>query len=198
MKPHFMLPTLMFGLFVGTPASHAAAEEYLLDPTHTYPNFSIGHLGYSVMHGRFNDSSGRVVLDREGDRSLVEVTVRATSVDTGMDKRDEHLRGPDYLDAAKYPEMTYKSSKVTYTSDRTATVEGNLTLHGVTRPLTLNVTAINCAVHPMKRTWNCGFDASASLKRSDFGVSSYVPLISDEMQLRLEAEGERKEAKSGR
>lgn len=175
------------------PLCAAAADTYDLDPTHTYPNFTISHLGFSVMHGRFNETSGTVVLDRDGAGSSVKVTVKVASLDTGMQKRDDHLRSPDFLDAAKYPEMTFESTKVTFTGEKTAKVEGNLSLHGVTRPLTLDVNAINCAVHPLKKTWACGFDASAALKRSDFGITAYLPAVGDEVSIRIEAEGDRKE-----
>lgn len=190
-----MKHTILIALLL--PFTAFAADEFTLDPTHTYPNFSISHLGFSVMHGRFNESSGTVVMDRDGGASSVKVTVKTASIDTGMDKRDDHLRKPEFLDVAKFPEMMFESTKVSFTGKDTAKVEGKLTLHGVTKPLTLDVTKIVCNVHPMKKNYVCGFDAKASLKRSDFGVAGYLPAIGDEVEIRISAEGERKEKTGG-
>jgi polyisoprenoid-binding protein YceI len=188
-----MRTALLIGsLFVLPASAMAAMDTYDLDPTHTYPNFTINHLGFSTMHGRFNSSMGTIQLDLAGKKGSVEITIEAASIDTGFKKRDDHLRSPDFLNVVEYPQITYKSTKVSFTGDKQATVEGNLTIMGVTKPVTLNVTSINCGVHPFNKKEVCGFDANATIKRSDFGVKYGLPAIGDEMKLQLEAEGVKK------
>jgi polyisoprenoid-binding protein YceI len=168
-----------------------AADTFELDPTHTYPSFAVSHMGLSIMQGRFNETHGSFVLDRKGDTSSVKVTVKTASLDSGMDARDQRLLAANFLDVEQFPEMSYESTAVSFTGEKTAKVEGKLTLHGVTRPLTLNVTSIKCAVHALKKVWSCGFEADGALKRSDYGIKTYLPDVGDEVQLRIEAEGQR-------
>lgn len=164
-----------------------AADSYTIDPSHTYPNFTISHLGFSTMHGRFNKTTGKLTMDKAKGTGSVDITIDAASIDTGFEKRNEHLRSPDFLNAAESPEITYKSTKVTITGDK-ATVEGNLTIMGTSKPVTLNVDKITCGAHPMNKKEMCGFNATAAIKRSDFGVKYGLPAIGDEMQLNLEVE----------
>jgi polyisoprenoid-binding protein YceI len=171
--------------------SAQATEKYTIDPNHTFPNFEINHLGFSTMHGRFGKTSGTMTIDWEKNTGSVDVTIDAASVDTGFGKRDEHLRGPDFLNSAEFPEITYKSTSVAI-KGKTATVEGNLTIAGTTKPVTLNVKSINCADHPFQKGVHvCGFDAEAKIKRSDFGVTYGSPGIGDEMKLVFEVEAKR-------
>lgn len=175
-------------------AAHAAAESYTIDPQHTFPNFKINHLGFSTMYGRFGETSGTLTIDRENDTGSVNVVIDAASIDTGFKKRDDHLRSPDFLNVVEFPEITYRSTKVALHDDDSATVEGNLTIQGVSKPVRLNVSSINCAVHPMdpkKEKFVCGFDASAKINRSDFGIDYALPAIGDEMEIMLEVEAER-------
>jgi len=172
----------------------AASESYTIDPNHTFPNFTINHLGYSTMHGRFGKTSGKLTLDRDAMMGSVEVVIDAASVDTGFGKRDDHLRSPDFLNVGEFPTITYKASNVKLNKDGTGKVNGKLTLAGVTKPVTLDVDRMHCATHPFdpsKMKFVCGFDASATIKRSDFGVSYGLPGIGDEMQLSFELEAQR-------
>lgn len=168
--------------------SAIAADSYAIDPSHTYPHFAISHLGFSTMHGRFNSTTGKIVMDRKGTGSSVEVKIEAKSIDTGFQKRDDHLRSADFLNVAEFPEITYKSTKVTFSGESAATVEGNLTMAGVTKPVTLNVGHIKCAVNPQIKKDVCGFDATAKIKRSDFGIKYALPNIGDDMALTFEVE----------
>lgn len=178
---------------VSVPALSQAAEQYIIDPTHTYPHFEISHLGFSTMKGRFDKTDGALSIDWAKKSGSVSIKIDAASVNTGFAKRDDHLRSPDFLNAAEFPAITYKSTKVTIKDDKTATVEGDLTMVGVTKPVTLNVSRINCGDHPMKKgTYVCGFDASAKIKRSDFGVKYALPAVGDDMALTFEVEAERK------
>lgn len=169
----------------------AAQESYTIDPLHTFPNFTIDHLGFSTMHGRFGKTTGKLTVDREKGTGSVDVKIDAASVNTGFDKRDDHLRSPDFLNVVEFPEITYKSTKVTIKPDKTGVVEGNLTLAGVTKPVRLDVKRMNCAINPMdpkKEKFVCGIDATAKIKRSDFGVKFALPAVGDEMNIALEVE----------
>jgi len=165
----------------------AVADTFTIDPNHTYPNFKISHLGFSTMHGRFGQTSGHLSMDREKGTGSVEVVIEAASVDTGMKKRDDHLRSPDFFNTMEFPQITFTSTKLTY-HGKGATVDGNLTMKGVTKPVTLEVAKINCGTHPFNKKYVCGFDATASLKRSDFGINYGLPAIGDEVQLEIEVE----------
>ncbi len=168
-----------------------AATEYRLDPSHTYPHFSIRHLGVSTTIGRFNETSGTLVMDRENDVGSLNVVVKTASVDSGHAARDEHVRKEDFLFVEQYPEMTYQSTKVTFHGPEkdTATVEGTLTLRGVTQPLTLTVTRIVCGEHAFTKKPFCGFDATGQIKRSDFGMTyAPPPIVGDEVDLLLSTE----------
>jgi polyisoprenoid-binding protein YceI len=167
----------------------ANAETYKLDPAHTYPYFSISHLGFSTMRGRFNNTSGTISLDKAKASGSVDIEIDVGSIDTAFEKRDQHLRSPDFFNAAEFPKMTYKSTKVTIKKDNTAVVEGNLTMHGVTKPVTLNVDKITCGANPMNKKEMCGFNASTVIKRSEFGINYGLPAIGDEVTLSIEAEG---------
>lgn len=172
--------------FVGLPMA-ALADSYTLDPAHTYPNFTVSHLGFSTMHGRFGKTSGTLTMDREKGTGSVEVVIDTASVDTGFKKRDDHLRSPDFFNAVEFPQITFKSTKVSF-AGKGAKVEGNLTMKGVTKPVTLDVASINCGVHPFSKKDVCGFDATATIKRSDFGITYGTPAIGDEISLDIEVE----------
>ena len=186
-------------VFAVLPISVMAADSFTIDPLHTFPNFTIDHLGFSTMHGRFGKTSGKLTVDEAKHTGSVEVVIDASSVDTGYIKRDDHLRSPDFLNATEFPEITYKSTKLTIKGDpsqgdATAVVDGNLTISGVTKPVTLDVKRMHCGINPMdpkKQQYRCGFDAEAKIKRSDFGVKFALPAIGDDMNLDLEVEAVR-------
>ncbi|MBK8164075.1 MAG: polyisoprenoid-binding protein [Gammaproteobacteria bacterium] len=166
----------------------AAPAFYTVDPAHTYPHFAISHLGFSTMHGRFNTTEGKITVDLAGKTGSVDIKIDANSVDTGFKKRDDHLRSPDFLNAAEFPAITYKSSKVVISGDSSATVDGTLTIMGVSKPVTLAVDHIQCGANPMNKKEMCGFNATATIKRSDFGVNYALPAVGDEMKITLEVE----------
>lgn len=165
-----------------------AAQTYTIDPAHTYPYFKISHLGFSTMQGRFNSTSGTITVDMDNGTGSVDITIDAESIDTAHEDRDDHLRSPDFLNAMEFPEITYKSTEVTIHDDNTATVKGNLTIMGTTKPVTLDVTHIKCGPNPMNDTPTCGFDAHTTIKRTDFGMTFGVPAIGDEMKLEFAVE----------
>ena len=168
-------------------ATHAA-DSYSMDPQHTYAHFSVNHLGFSTMQGRFDKSSGKVILNRDAKSGSVDVTIEAASITTGFGKRDDHLRSPDFFNVVEFPNLTYKSSVVKFKGDTPVSVEGNLTLLGVTKPVTLTIVAFKCANHPMNKKELCGADAIAHIKRSDFGMKFGLPNIGDDIKLVFEVE----------
>lgn len=184
--------TLFAILIAGSlPFSTQAADSFTVDPDHTFPHFSVSHLGFSTMQGRFDASSGKVTLDSAAKKGTIEFSIKAASINTGHAKRDEHLRSPDFFNAAEYPSITFKSTAIKFEGDKPASVEGNLTLLGVSKPVKLNISAFNCGLHPMdptKKKFVCGADASTQIKRSDFGMKYGVPAVGDDIKLVFEVE----------
>lgn len=163
------------------------AASYTIDPTHTYPNFTIDHLGFSTLHGRFGNTTGTLSMDQAKGTGEVSIVIEAASIDTGFKKRDDHLRSPDFFNVVEFPEITFKSTSVTF-KGKGATLVGDLTIKGVTKPVTLDVDSINCGVHPFNKKEVCGFNATAQLKRSDFGIEYALPAVGDEVMLSIEME----------
>ena len=166
-----------------------AAEPYKVEKTHADLLFDIDHAGFTRKHGSFHNLDATLQYDAQHpEQSHVSVTVQVDSIDTGFTLRDQELKGEKFFDAAKYPVMRFESIRVTPGPNHTLVVEGDLTLHGVTRPLTLHATLNKSAPNPFDRKATLGFSATGSLKRSDFGVSSFVPMIGDEVRIEIEAE----------
>lgn len=177
-------------------AAAAAPESYTLDPYHTFPHFEVEHLGMSKMRGRFDKTSGKFTIDHAARIGSLELAVQTASITTGDNDRgsrprarDEHLRSPDFFNTAEFPTMSYKTTKVSFKGDAPDTIEGQLTLIGVTRPLTLHVENFRCAPHPASKKAMCGGNAAGTLKRSDFGMKYGIPAVGDELKLWLEFEG---------
>ena len=165
-----------------------AADSYSVDPDHTYPNFEINHLGFSTMHGRFGATSGKIVIDSAAKSGSMDITIDATSINTGHAKRDTHLKSEEFFNVGKFPTLTYKATKLKFDGDKLTGADGELTLLGVTKPVSLAVTAFKCGPHPMNKKPMCGANATATIKRSDFGLSTYVPAVADEVMISIEVE----------
>lgn len=166
----------------------AAPETYVIDPTHTYPRFSYSHFGLSTQLSRFNKTSGTVVLDKAARTASVDIVIDTTSVDTGYATFNEHIQAEDFLDTARYPTATFKSTKVTFEGDRPVSIDGNLTIKGVTKPVTLQVTNFVNMPHPMLKKDAIGADASVVIKRSDFNAGKYTPNVGDELTISIALE----------
>jgi polyisoprenoid-binding protein YceI len=150
----------------------AAPVTYVLDPKHTYPSFSTDHKGgLSVWRGKFTDTSGKVVYDKEAKSGTIDVTVNTASIDFGLAKMDEHAKSPDILDAAQFPTATYTGKFTKFNANGPTEAKGTFTLHGVTKPLTLKIDSFKCAPDPMSKKEVCGADASATFDRSNYGIS---------------------------
>jgi polyisoprenoid-binding protein YceI len=166
----------------------AAPVTYVIDNNHTFERFSYNHLGFSTQVSRFNKTSGKVVLDAAAKTGSVDVTIDMKSVDTGSDKFNEHIQGEDFLDTAKFGSATFKSTKVTFDGDKPATIEGNLTIKGITKPVTLAVKNFKAGPHPIAKKDAVGADATAVIKRSDFGAGKFAPYVGDEVTLYIAIE----------
>jgi polyisoprenoid-binding protein YceI len=169
-------------------AAQATPSTYNIDNSHTYPHFTYSHLGYSIQTHKFDKTSGKVVMDFDAKTGSADVTIDATSVNTGFALFNEHLQGPDYFDTAKYPTITFKSNNMTFKGNTPVSLAGDLTVKGVTRPVTLEVTHFKCMPHPMLKAPACGGNATTRIKRSDFNMGKGVPFVSDEVTLTLAIE----------
>jgi polyisoprenoid-binding protein YceI len=156
---------------VSLAAPATAADTYQLDPKHTYPSFEADHMnGLSIWRGKFTKTTGTVTLDRAAKTGTVDVTIDPASVQTGNAELDKHIAGPEFLDAAKYPTATYKGTQIVFDGDMPKEVIGTFTLHGVTRPLKLEIESFKCMQHPMLKREVCGVEAEAEFNRDDYGV----------------------------
>lgn len=178
---------LTAALLVSFTGAHAS-ETYTLDSSHTNIDFRINHFGFSSPSGKFTKAEGTLVLDEEKpENSKLNVTLSPANIVTGVEKLDEHLKSKDFFDVAQFPTATFVSNNVTLTGKEDAKVTGDLTLHGVTKPVTLQVHLNKIGTNMMKLK-TAGFSASTTLKRSDFGITAYVPNLADEVLLTVEAE----------
>ncbi|OOG62778.1 polyisoprenoid-binding protein [Rhodanobacter sp. B04] len=179
------------GLLGAAVSVQAAPVTYKLDPGHTMVLFSWNHFGYSNPVADFGLGDGTLVFDEQHPaRSSVEVTLPLANLDTHVPALDKHLKEADFFDADKYPTVTFKSTKVQPLGGGKFKVTGDLTVHGVTKSVVLDATLNKVGPHPMTKAQAIGFDATATLKRSDFGVGAYVPKVSDEIKIRITTEGE--------
>ena len=179
---------LLATALLASAGSASAADTFVLDPTHTAITWDISHFGFSHPSGKFMSVDGAVVLDEKNPQnSSVNVTIALAEMNTGVTKLDEHLKSKDFFDLEHFPTAKYVSSKVNVTSPNTATVDGELTLHGVTKPVTLSVKLNKLAENFFKKQ-TAGFTATTTLKRSDFGMNTYLPGLGDEITIAIESE----------
>jgi polyisoprenoid-binding protein YceI len=166
----------------------AAPETFAVDSTHTFPRFSYNHLGYSIQMSRFDKATGTVTLDKAARTAAVDIVIDTKSVNTGSATFNEHIQGEDFLDTAKHPTATFKSTKVNFEGDKPASIEGNLTLKGITRPVTLTVTSFHAMPHPMMKKDAIGANATTKVKRTDFNMGKNVPYVGDEVTIDIALE----------
>jgi polyisoprenoid-binding protein YceI len=183
------LPVAMLALMTG--AAIAAPAKYNVDPNHTYPSFEADHFGgLSVWRGKFDKSSGTIVVDKDKGSGTVEITIDAASIDFGHAKLNDHAKSAEMFDVAKFPTATYKGTLAKFKDGAPTEVEGELTLHGVTKPVKLTINQFKCIVNPMIKKEVCGADASTTFNRSDFGVSFGDKYgFKQEVKLQIQVEG---------
>ncbi|MGH8274194.1 MAG: YceI family protein [Gammaproteobacteria bacterium] len=190
----FIAVAVAVSLFTG---SSAFAATYKIDSAHSFPQFEIRHLSFSLLHGQFNHTTGTITMNRAKKLGSVQVTIAVDSIDTGYAQRNKDLLAPSFFNAAKYPTMTYRSTKVVYNGKDAATVYGKLTLKGTTKPVTLHVSRIHCAKNPFGAGERCGFDATTDIKRSNFGVSGDLPVVPNAVHIVINVDAVSESMKKG-
>lgn len=177
-------------LTLALPAA-AAPEVFVIDPEHTFPMFEVSHLGYSFHRGRFNTTAGTITLDREAQRGRIEVSIDTTSLDTGHDKMEQELKGKDFFNVATYPTLRFEADRLVFAEQRLVAAHGTLTLLGVRQPVTLKLNHFRCATNPLTKKYSCGANAVATINRSEFGMTKYVPFVGDEVTITIQVEAAR-------
>ncbi len=177
------LPVLLFPF-----GALANPVNYAIDPEHTFAYFTVAHLGMTTIQGRFDQTAGKVTVDLAAKTGSMEIQVPTASVSTGLRRRDDMLKGPDWFNSNEFANMAYRSTRFNFAGDKLESIEGTLALAGVTKPLKLNVTTFKCAPNPFNRKPMCGATAEATLKRSDFGVKAAMGAVADEVRLQLSVE----------
>lgn len=181
------ISTLALALMASVSA-FAAPQTYVIDSTHTFPRFSYDHMGFSTQLSRFDKTTGTVVFDPVAKTGSAYVTIDMKSVNTGLGMFDEHIQGADFLDTAKYPTATFKSSKVVFVGDAPSEIHGDLTIKGVTKHVTLKVSKFVAKPHHMMKKDAIGADASVTIKRSEFNAGKYAPGVGDEVTITIALE----------
>jgi polyisoprenoid-binding protein YceI len=168
----------------------ASAQVYNIDSSHTYPSFEADHMGLSIWRGKFTKTTGKIVLDRQSTTGgNVEIVIDASTVDFGHAKMNEKARGDDMFNVAKFPNVLFKSTALKYEGERLVMVDGEMTMLGITKPLSLRVTHFKCVLHPLHKREVCGADAHGRFDRSDFGMNIGLPRFSPEIKLAIQVEG---------
>ena len=173
---------------VAATSAIAAPQTYVVEGTHTFPRFSYSHFGYSTQLSRFDKTTGTVVFDAEGKTGSVDIVIDMTSVNTGFTDFNGHIQGEDFLDTAKFPKATFKSTKVVFEDGKPKSIDGNLTIKGVTKPVTLTVSSFQAMPHPMLKKPALGANAWTVIKRSEFNAGKFAPYVGDEVRIDIAIE----------
>ena len=183
---YFSVATALFAAVMG--GAIAAPVTYSVDNSHTYPRFSYSHLGLSTQSSTFSKTTGTVVFDAAAKTGSVDITIDMKSVNTGFADFNSHIQGEDFLDTSKFPTATFKSTRVVFEGDKPKSIDGVLTIKGVSKPVTLTVTSFAALQHPMAKRQALGANAYAIIKRSEFNAGKFVPLVSDEVRIDISIE----------
>jgi polyisoprenoid-binding protein YceI len=186
-KLNRLAAALAFATVAATSAI-AAPQTYVVEGTHTFPRFSYSHFGYSTQLSRFDKTTGTVVFDAEGKTGSVDIVIDMTSVNTGFTDFNGHIQGEDFLDTAKFPKATFKSTKVVFEDGKPKSIDGQLTIKGVTKPVTLTVSSFQAMPHPMLKKAALGANAWTVIKRSEFNAGKYAPYVGDEVRIDIAIE----------
>jgi polyisoprenoid-binding protein YceI len=178
----FALTTLAIGSALAAPVT------YTVDSSHTFPRFSYSHMGYSTQLSSFTNTSGAVVFDAAAKTGSVDIVIDMTSVNTGFADFNTHIQGEGFLETAKFPKATFKSTKVVFEGDKPVSVEGQLTIKGVTKPVILTVTSFQALPHPMMKVPVLGANAFTTIKRTEFGAGKYAPYVGDDVRIDIAIE----------
>jgi polyisoprenoid-binding protein YceI len=181
-------------LLLATSGTAAFAQTYTIDPSHTYPSFEADHMGISSWRGKFTKTSGKVMLNRAAKNGTMDIVIDTNSIDFGHAKMNEHAKNKDMFNVEKFPTVTYKGKSIKFNGDTPVAVEGELTMLGVTKPVTLTINKFKCIEHPMLKREVCGADASAQFNRNDFGMNFGTPRHGSEVKLAIQVEAVKAEA----
>jgi polyisoprenoid-binding protein YceI len=172
-----------FALAATVAAPAFAADTYNIDPFHTFPTFEVNHLGFSTQRGRFDKTSGTIMLDSAAKKGSVDLTIEVSSLNMGFPVWNEHMAADGFFNTAKFPTITFKSNKLIFNGDKVVGAEGDFTLLGVTKPIKLDVSNFNCGTHPFTKKEMCGAQINTTIKRSDFGMTKALPAVGDEIKI---------------
>ena len=180
----------ILALIIGNALSFSttAADSYTVDSRHTFPSFEINHLGFSVQRGRFNQTSGKVLLDPQSATGYILISIETASISTGLAELEKHLRGKEFLNAERYPQIKFTSDKLHFNKDQLVAADGVLTLHGISKPVHLTVDHFYCGLNPINMKNTCGANATTAIKRSAFGVDKYAPKLGDDVNIAIQIE----------
>ena len=170
----------------------AAPKTFEVDGTHTFPRFAYSHFGYSTQISRFDSTTGTVVFDADAKTGSVDISIDMKSVNTGFADFNGHIQGEDFLDTAKFPKATFKSTKVNFQDGKPASIEGQLTIKGITKAVILTVTSFQAMAHPMLKKDAIGANAFTVIKRSEFNAGKYAPYVGDEVRIEISLEAMQK------
>jgi polyisoprenoid-binding protein YceI len=184
------VPVLTLALFATAAAPSRSADQFSLDAAHAAVNFKISHIGLSWTYGRFNDVSGTFTIDPDAAKCAFSLTIKAESIDTANQKRDEHLRSPDFFNVKQFPTITFTSTAVKATKDGYE-VTGDLTMHGMTKSITFPLVGGKTAEFP-KGVQRTGFSTELIVKRSDFGINKFADAVGDDVHIAISFEGTKK------
>jgi polyisoprenoid-binding protein YceI len=165
-----------------------AADNYSIDSRHTFPYFQVNHMGFSQQTGRFNKVTGKISLDAAAGKGSVQATIDTATVDMGLEDWDKHMRGADFFNVEQFPTMTFSADKFNFENGKPVAAEGTLTLLGVSKPVKLAIGNFNCGIHLMLRKEVCGANLSTSIRRSEFGMLKYLPMVGDEVRIHIPIE----------
>lgn len=170
-------------LFASVSSAFAAVETYQIDPRHTFPVFEVSHLGFSTQRGRFNKATGQVTLDTAAKRGNVQLSIDVASLDMGLADWDKHMLSEDFFNVAKYPTITFQSDKLVFEGEKLVAADGTLTLLGVSKPVRVAVEGFTLGNNPMNKKPMGGANVTATIKRSEFGMTKYLPGVGDEVRI---------------
>jgi polyisoprenoid-binding protein YceI len=182
------LHLIILSLLASTAASAFAADTYTIDPRHTYPSFEADHQGVSTWRGKFTKSSGEITLDTVAKTGTIDIKIIIASIDFGLDALNKRTQAADIFDAEQFPTATYKSTSIKFDGDKPVAADGELTLHGITKPVALKINKFACITDGLTKRQVCGADASAEFKRSDFGINYGLPKFSPNVTLAIQVE----------
>lgn len=190
---HAVKTTAVLSSFVLAPGLRAEPQNFVIDTTHSSATFEVSHLGISTQRGRFGNATGTATIDDTQGTGTLDITLDARSLNTGNEFLENLLKGDSWFNTEQFPVIMFSASKFTFVHQKPARIDGQLTLHGVTRPVTLNVMHYACTRKPFLVRLTCGMDATTVIKRSEFGMDNYAAFVGDDVKLLIQAEAVRQE-----